>query len=406
MMRAGHPLWRKSIVIALILGLGLGASASLARKKKMPEYFPVNPDGYQLSRAELRVHVRALALPFSGLIEDTADTILAESSDPDVRELALRWKINGIPAIQAAIFQPKPLVALLDVWALVFQTRESFESGPDSQAPAEVVAIAQEAISEMESRINRVARLLGSTEAVEVLRRDIESWAARNPISASRSARSPTTSELARLTAGKNIGVRATVLAMNETASDMAARLDVYTAYLPKQARWQAEYLLHEMALDEDLTKIALGTAALSSELASLADTVDGAPELVADERRVILEALRKERIAVLESLHAQLVEALEFLETQRIEVFSNHLQTERQAVLAALAEERRVVLEALQDERVAALDQIEAMTQDLVLVTLEDLVDHAFIRLSQFSTVVLLVLGLTYLVMRRRTTQ
>lgn len=33
---------------------------ALAKQKRKPDYFPVNPDGHQLSRAELRIRVRAL----------------------------------------------------------------------------------------------------------------------------------------------------------------------------------------------------------------------------------------------------------------------------------------------------------------------------------------------------------
>ena len=94
----------RSLAIASAIALIL-ASTTAGATKKQQQSFLENPEGIRISRAELRVRVRALALPFSGIIEEAADSIIVETTDPEVRRVVLRWKINGIPSMQAALFQ-------------------------------------------------------------------------------------------------------------------------------------------------------------------------------------------------------------------------------------------------------------------------------------------------------------
>jgi hypothetical protein len=65
-----------------------------------------------VSAEELRIRVRGLAGPFSGIMEEVADDFLTTTDDPDLRRRALMFKINGIPAIQRALFEQDPLAAL------------------------------------------------------------------------------------------------------------------------------------------------------------------------------------------------------------------------------------------------------------------------------------------------------
>ncbi len=213
------------VLMTIALGLGLGCATANAAKKE--EGFFKNPDGIEISKAELRIRVRSLAIPFSGIIEDAADGIIADTTDPEIRKLALLWKINGIPAMQAALFQAKPLAALLDAWALTIQTSNSLQSGPASNLPDEVKARAMKAVTMMESEILGIANLLGPSDAVGELRADVETWARNHPITTSQTTRTPTSGELARLTADNKIGLRKTVVAVNETMDDLASRMDV-----------------------------------------------------------------------------------------------------------------------------------------------------------------------------------
>jgi len=394
---------RRVLVLAVAIPLGLGCATAGAAKKK--ESFLKNPEGIEISRAELRIRVRSLALPLSGMIEETADGVVAISDNPAVRRTSLLWKINGIPALQAALFQPDPLAALLDAWALIAQMRNSVVSGPAVALPEDVKSEALHTLAQMEAELSKVAQLLGPSDAVEELRRDVESWAAANPIDHSLATRPPTSGEMARLTADNKLGIRKTVAVANETMSDLATRMDVYTTFMPKQARWQAEYLVGQMMSGEDLGAVIRDFAQLSAAVDRMSQTVALAPGLVSAERAAVLEALQAERIAAFESISDDLAATMEFISRERIEIFTTHLQAEREAILEAIAQERTIALEALHEERIAALDQVQGMTEEVVAESMEDLVDHFFIRAAQLGIVVLLICGIGYWLLQRRST-
>jgi hypothetical protein len=67
-----------------------------------------------------------------------ADEIAAGTSDISVKRAAIRWKIEGVPALRNALFQPNPFTAVLDTWVLTYQMANYFESGPgrDEFGPA------------------------------------------------------------------------------------------------------------------------------------------------------------------------------------------------------------------------------------------------------------------------------
>jgi len=335
-----------TVLMMIAIALGWGCATANAAKKE--EGFLLNPDGIEISKAELRIRVRALALPFSGMLEEAADSIIVETTDPEIRKLALMWKINGIPAMQAALFQPKPLAALLDAWALTIQTRDSVNGGPASEiVPDDIQTIALQALNK--------------------------------------------------------IGIRKTVAAANETMGDLAARIDVYTTFMPKQARWQAEYLMGEMMAGEDLGTVVSEFTELSNAIEAMAETVSDAPTMITAERTAVLAALQQERIAAIEAINQQMQEAFEFVTHERVEAFTTHLKEERIAVIEAMTAERIAALEALREELIATLEQVESMADTLVADSLKRLIDHAFIRLAQLGIVVLIVVGIGYFALRRR---
>ena len=67
---------------------------------------------------QIRLRMRALVGPLCGEIEQAADRIAAGTTNRTVQRAALEWKIEAVPAMRGALFQPDPLTALVDVWAV------------------------------------------------------------------------------------------------------------------------------------------------------------------------------------------------------------------------------------------------------------------------------------------------
>jgi hypothetical protein len=71
-----------------------------------------------MSPTELRIRMQELSVLCAGIIEKSGDEIIALTNDPVVKRKALLWKMNSIPAVYKAFYNPKPLIAMLDSWRL------------------------------------------------------------------------------------------------------------------------------------------------------------------------------------------------------------------------------------------------------------------------------------------------
>ena len=85
--------------------------------------------GVDTTTAELRQRIYRYESVFAATIHRAADEISANTSDRDIREMSIRWKINAVPTIQAAVFRLDPLAGLADAWGLTAQMENFFTSG-------------------------------------------------------------------------------------------------------------------------------------------------------------------------------------------------------------------------------------------------------------------------------------
>ncbi len=65
-----------------------------------------------LTTNELRLRAYEYESWFSAVVQSSADQIIGAMREARIREAALLWKINAIPAMQKAIFQTDPLAGL------------------------------------------------------------------------------------------------------------------------------------------------------------------------------------------------------------------------------------------------------------------------------------------------------
>jgi hypothetical protein len=338
-----RPWLRLSVVVLAAL---LSACATL------------NPPRSELSKrvghsdldvSALRIRVRDLARRFSGLIEVAADEIAAHSNSPETARAMLTFKANAVPTMQGALFQPDPVAALLDAWALLAQLQDALPKTAVGASP-ELLAKAQRSLGDMESQVEAVWREITGSEDVSPARARVHAWAAEHPLVGTLVARESTAPLLASVTAASGGGLRGQAASLLEDTRDLTARVDLYAASLPRQARWQAELVAAD----------AMNAPALQSAMAELARTVDildrvggmvaNTPALVARERAAVLEALDMERRSL-----------------------QDFISGERQAVLAGVGQERAAVVDALRTERVATFQQLDGLARGWV--------DHAFDR-------------------------
>ena len=326
--------------------------------------------------AELRASNGALALRIPGRIEAAANDIIARSPDPAVRHRALAWKAETIPAYFQALFDPDPLVAFVDAWALSFQIQRDLESGPARDMFGPLQPVALDAFRRIQADLDVLALSILGPGRLERARSRVRSWAEENPIEGPLATRPSALPLLAEIAGDHEINLQAAVGTLTASFGDVAARLDTYAAYLPKAARWQAELAVDEIGGREALVQAL-------ADLRSLGETGAKAGALMSDAgiRRAtagLAEAARAERVALLEAIDRQRIDTLE------------RVGREREAAFAEIAAERAQVAAAIDRQRALAEGQVE----DLRRRTLADL-DALSTRIVWKTVLALALLGL-----------
>jgi len=359
--------WRRRALVSVLVAIAITAcSTSGPRQTQL-----MRSTEMTVSAAALRVQVRSLASRFSGLMEEAGEEALKNEIDPVRRRNGLLWLTNGIPAMQQALFQPDPLAALLDAWFLVAQMRYYFTTAADHGMPQNNVDIANRAFDAMESDIKHIIDNAGPDTDYERGRDLVYGYARNSPIDETFASRRGSAVFLAEFTARAGGSALKSIGSVTETLEDLVARIDINAEYLPKLARWQAMLLIMDQDLEnigpslENLAYIEL----VAGEIDRLTPIVEGLPDLVAEER-----------VAVLEALDAYLSRTLAFVNQQRTTLMTHDVRTEREAVLGAIREERIAVLEAIAEERGIVLDALRE-ERSAAFEDLDELMDVAFTR-------------------------
>ncbi len=244
--------------------------------------------GVEMKTAEVQLRVRSLAMPIVSRVEMASDRIIATSPDPGVRREALLWKIEAVPILYQTILNPDPLVGVLDTWAFVYQMRNYFDQGPGRSALGKSYRIAVDSCDD----INRMILSFAREVKPGVTGEKVREWAQSHPITGSISGRTSVGMLFARTMAEKDMDALAAAGAAVEGLNDLTQRVDLYAAFLPKAARWQAELLLSDLRASETLQVLTSDVARIAS-VERVAELADGIPVLISQERETVLRELK-----------------------------------------------------------------------------------------------------------------
>ena len=352
----------------------------------MPEHkvnTPIQPrKDIAVNQNQVRLGMRALVRPMCGELEQAADAIIAGTTNRGVQQAALRWKIEGVPALREALFQPDPFTAVSDTWVLCNQMADYFENGPGKKSLGAASAQAVAACRRMEEQFAQVAAAMTVSGDISKVRAFARKWAAEHPIRYSIAGRESTLSWALERDIADSFSIREEALELTITADDLNRKLSIYSDQLLRQARWEAELfkleLLEEFSANQaiPLAERAVNSAeqavATMNRLAPAVErtltVAENAPQLIASEREAVIKALQHE-----------LVRTLKFVQEERI------------AVLELVSRERIATLKELREDLV---EEQKAMTRDLEQISLK-VVDRAMWRVAQLVGVTAMVLAM-----------
>jgi hypothetical protein len=401
----------------LLAGLLLLVACQSSAK---PERLLDNVEDAQVTERELRLRVFEYAREFGAVVEATADEIAVETTDRDTRRRALLWQMTVIPAGYAAASHDDAAAALFDAWALTVQMRIYLEEGDGKEHYGEFQPRAVDAARELEQAVDRLADSVPASGEAARAREHVHQWVAQHPMRGPLFARPSTAADVSKLTRETGFGTFGAIRKMEEHLGAIAERMSLYVEHLPRQARWQAAYLLLHFLDTEAVATAMANMQQLSVSLDKFERRFDELPDLVTSERKVVVAVLQEERARVMNEAKAMIGaerrEVLEEFGRQR-ELAFDAVREERKAVMkeagelqqatvAVLRDERKIVLDAVHQERLATMDRVEAITRTAVddaMTRAEGLVDYVFWRAIPFGGVALaLVLGVVFWMRRR----
>jgi len=308
-----HGMKHISLLLTILFFFISGCS-TLSRQTEMME----QSETIKISTLELTNRLYLANFRFSDIVENAADEIMKKSDDPLIRQNALSWKMNAVPAVQEAIFQIDPYAALIEISTLSIQMELFFTegSGHDLFGPWQPIAIdasrkIQKELIEVWKKANQ------SSELKETNQTALYRWAVANPIENLSFSHRSISDTLVSFYSDVDIGLQESIGGLALGMHDIKERLTFYAATLPKQARWQAEYLINEKLEAAEIEKSL-------DNFTRITDVIEKSPQMINDLQVSTLAELTKERIAVLESIRKERIAVLEDINRQRFETIKD----------------------------------------------------------------------------------
>jgi hypothetical protein len=278
---------------------------------------------YAKSAFELQLHLDDLASVFAGVIEQSANHVIAVTTNNEVIQHALLWKINGIPTAYRALFHHDPAVAILDTWAFSMQMVNYFELGEGKEDFDHWYQIAYDSSLKLEKRLEQLVASAVPEGNIDPLKSDFKSWVREHPIARDFIYRDTVVSVLAEIIGKQELNTLQSVGNLDLRMEKIADQLSVYVNLMTKQARWQAELVLAETFEKHDAKAAVSTLVGLADSLNQISPVVAEFPELIAQERKAFLDTLKTERETILQSIDKQRIATL-----SEIDAFRNRIQT------------------------------------------------------------------------------
>jgi len=312
--------------------------------------------------------------------------------------------------VLAAMLRSDPVVALADAWVYVLQIGDLL-ARPEAEARyGRSAHRASEALALTEGQFRDFVASVQAGRFAETFPATMRRWADRHPIEGAPYRRPPIDSEIAELLASSGAeGVFAALGNLDETVADVMTRMDLYTMYLPRLARWEVELAAYDLTAGIDARTLNAEFERVTMAVDRIAAVTETMSDLAARERIAAFDAVRGERIALLDTARMERIAILDALQKERIAILGV-LRRERMATLReleAMVQRLRdrsgpVLHEAVQADIKGLITSVEEMRKRLMGdagETLVQVVDHAFFRLVQLLLIcaALVVLGLVF---------
>jgi hypothetical protein len=349
------PLQVRLLILALCAGLALTVAGCRVTTLKFKSDAKIHSNQDIAANFEqMRLFMRAQVQPLSDLIVTAADQIIAGTTNRAIQRQALLWKIDAVPSLRQALFRPNPLGAVLDAWVMAFQMDDYFAKGAGKDALGDSHPIAVQACRHLETALAAIATSFTISKDISHTRSFAQQWAAEHPIRGSIAGRETTVNRVIGNDVITSLSTGEALANVTVSLDDLQRRLEIYSAQLPEQARWETELVALEQNQALQLQQVVplAGQAVKSIDSAGtsvgrlvpaverVAAVAENTPKLMAEEREAAVKAIQAELNRALAFVHEERVAVLTQLTAERIAVLQEMrdvVRQEHQAVLPDL---------------------------------------------------------------------
>ncbi len=354
-MRSHHSAFQLGAVVFLSLLVAVALTACGAPK---PQGMIYEIEGARINEHELRARVTEFAREVMGHMKARSYQVYDSAKDSRSRRNALLAAIRVNQMTIDAATHSDPVIALADLWALIVQMRNFFESDRAGELGADEDGVILFEIDALEEKVIAIADDLGGPSFVANVQDKIETWAQDHPIAGDfyRPSVGPVFAASFKETTK---GMFSMAQTLDDRLAGISARLESLTDQLPQQITWHAALLIEDLIGDLDIEEMADQTERILT-------MVEQTPQAIEAQRDAVLEEINRQRTDTLGVVDTQRDLILEDLDRQRTETLAE-FQTMVDGTLSKVLEVRDVTFARIDTTLVSTLDRLDGESESLV---------------------------------------
>ena len=311
--------------------------------------------GIEISITEYKIRLREFGYRFAGIVELSADEIVSNTSDNEIKKQALLWKIYAIPAMIRSISINDPLASGIDSWILSVQMLQYFEDGYGKDLFGEYQDIAITASKLIVSDIENVARQMKREGDISRTQKTTRDWTKKHPLKNNKFLRVSALDTVAHIIGSKGYDLGGSVESIAVSVFELKDQVTLYTNYLPKQIKWQMEYAAYDAFGDSTVGNIMQNFNTITQSTDRITRVVEETPLLVEELQKSSLDNINYQRLATLEALTDERIAVMESIKLERI------------AILEDINRERNETLDRLEEISYAAVNGTTIFATDII---------------------------------------
>ena len=226
----------KKIVVLIALTCLILSSCSLLK-------FQLNEEGaVPLSKTEMniRVYTHTYISTFFSELEDAVDSLKQVTNDPKIIGQSLVWLMNNESAVQGAVFQVDPKVALADTWLLSIQMVDFLEHHGKKYF-GDYTPILLEPTQQLNTQITQAAQRMLNHKEYETMQNFVSQQSHRHRITEINYTREPIYAQWLQYNNMPDTSAISTVGSLSQVIACFSDRFSVMGGQIGKIAQWQLE---------------------------------------------------------------------------------------------------------------------------------------------------------------------